>query len=75
MRKFTPYQRGEAEMAIRSLSEKAQKGYNGTSPLTVYKKGPLFFVRDMGSYDNLTEKELEEFLEALWFEEDEEEIE
>lgn len=76
MKSFTSHQKSEGELAIRDLSAKAQEVYNGTDPLTIYRKDEGFFVRGcLGDYDNLTEKELEKFLESFWLEDDEDNIE
>lgn len=69
MKRFTSYQKSEGELTIRGLSAKAQEVYNGTDPLIIYRKDEEFFVRGcLGNYDNLTEKELEKFLESFWLE-------
>jgi hypothetical protein len=65
MRKFTASEKINGELAIRKLSEKAQKFYSETDPLDVYEREGKYFVRGcIGDSDDLTIDELNELFES-----------
>lgn len=71
--KFNNKQKVNAELSLRSLSEKAQECYSGTDPLDIYEvetdEGVVYFVRGgLGNYDGMTFEQLDSFL-ADWQEE------
>lgn len=69
MRKFTASEKTNGEMAIRNLSEKAQRVYSETDPLDVYERDGMYFVRGcLGNRDNLTIDELDKFFDFDDFE-------
>lgn len=65
MMKFTNDMKIKAEMALRSLSDKAAWMYAGTDPLTVYQTGDdEFSMRGgLGDEDRLTFEKLQRILE------------
>lgn len=69
MRKFTNREKQNGELAVRSLSKKAQEGYCETDPLDVYEykdeNGTFYAVKDAdGTTDGMSIKELEQCLEG-----------
>ena len=61
--KFTITQKINGEMAVRGMSQKAQRGYNETDPLIVYKTEDGLYIKDVdGVAGPMTEEEVEEFL-------------
>lgn len=67
------YYKEQAEIEIRTMSEKAQKGYANTDPLTVYydKDTGLFDLVDCdGTKTGLTREQLEAELEFWAIDED-----
>lgn len=84
---YTNIQKTNGELAIRTLSEKAQKGYSGTDLLTVYEVERDDYQDDDGwhtkkTYDvavygedvveNMTHAELDEYLTGWYVEEEKE---
>lgn len=72
--RFTNSEKSRGEMAVWNLSEKAQRGYDETDPMTVYEYEndgrTLYAVEDAdGIHKGLNLEELEEFLEAYCIEE------
>lgn len=70
MRKITNTEKVNGEMAIRSLSDKAERMYSGTDPLTIaeYEEDgkKLYAMRGcLGDQDGMTFEELQDELEAL----------
>ena len=73
--KLTNSMKVAGEMAVRSMTKKAQEGYNGTEPLAVYEydtdNGKRYAIKEAGGVtDGLTFEEAQESLEA-WVIEDE----
>lgn len=77
--KLTSKMEAAGEMAVREMSKKAQKLYNGTDPLHVYEYGEhgnkRYSVRGaLGDCDDMTFEELEQMFEEdydeYWIEED-----
>lgn len=65
--KFNNKQKVNAELSLRSLSEKAQECYSSTDPLDIYEvetdEGVVYFVRGcLGNYDGMTFEQLDSFL-------------
>ncbi len=65
--KFNNKQKLNAELSLRSLSEKAQECYSSTDPLDIYEvetdEGVVYFVRGcLGNYDGMTFEQLDSFL-------------
>lgn len=75
MRTFNWNQKVAGELAVRKLSEDAQRSYSEISYLDVFEVGDKYFIRGCFDCDNLTLAELEEELESLipFLEETEEE--
>lgn len=74
MRKLYNYMEINGELAARTLNDKALCVYDGTDPLDIYEvdKDNYSIRGVLGDIDNLSFKELEEYLE-LNYEEDSEE--
>ena len=68
MKKLTINEKGNGELAVRGMSEKARAFYNNSEPLTVAKlsDGTISIRGDFGDYDDLSEKECEELFENLY---------
>lgn len=68
MKKLTINEKGNGELAVRGMSEKAQAFYNESEPLTVAKlsDGTMSIRGAFGEYDDLTEKDCEELFESLY---------
>lgn len=69
MKRYTMREKNNGELAVRSLSEKAQGVYYGTDPLDIFEvetdEGKRYDVAGMVEARNLTFEELEEFLESV----------
>ena len=69
MKHYTTTQKVNAELSLRSLSDKADNLYRLTDPLDVYEieteEGPRYDVTGcIGNYNNLTFEELQELFES-----------
>lgn len=69
MRKYNIHEKAAGEMAICRMSEKAQKAYSKTDPLTIYEYGggmkKYAYDGVFGQDYDLTFGELESWLEEL----------
>lgn len=69
MKHYTFKKKNNGELAVRCLSEKAQKLYNETDPLSVFERdtdeGLKYDVLGLWEANNLTLEELEQFFEEI----------
>lgn len=65
--KCTNEMKVKGELAVRNLSDKAQKFYSETDPMSVYAYDGMYaFDGCMGSAENLTLEQLESAFEGLY---------
>jgi hypothetical protein len=69
MKHYTHTEKNNGELAVRWLSEKAQRVYRETDPLDIFEietdEGKRYDVAGMVEARSLTFEELEEFLESV----------
>ena len=66
--KYTNEMKVKGELAVRNLSDKAQKFYNETDPISVYASYNGMYAVDgcMGSAEDLTLEQLESMFEEMY---------